>query len=338
MTDNQNSLPSLSVIVPVYNVAQYLEECLDSLFEQTLNNIEIIFIEDCSTDRSLEILERYIREHPVTNKTVRIIKHDENKGVAYSREEGVKSAKGEWIIHCDADDIPDRDMYETLYSKALEKEADMVVCSYKQFGVGIKEINRHQGSGKIPTQEMLGRIAGSATPPLHGALWNKLIKRDLYSRVKFPENVSFCEDVAVLFQILIQNPSIHIEILPEMLYKYRIREGSLVKKNDQQRIGELERLIIFMESLGDNEGNIVADALAAKIITLIYRIFLNGGLNKENLKKYQSYQTKIDYNKELMKLEKLSLSNALKGNLYIAQLISSGVVAAKRVFKVLKKL
>ena len=236
----------VSVIVPVYNVEQYLEECLESLLNQTLDNIELIFVEDCSTDKSLDVLENYIRAHQVDGKTIKIIKHKENKGVSFTREEGVKEAQGEWIIHCDADDIPDRNMYEKLYMKALESGSDIVVCSYRQFGEGMHDINRYQGEGRIESKEMLGRIAGAELPPLHGALWNKLIKKDLWTDIVFPKNVSFCEDSAALFQILSKYPDIRIDLYAEMLYAYRIREGSLVKKKDKKRIEELERLIKFI--------------------------------------------------------------------------------------------
>ena len=334
MSPKQAVCPLVSVIVPVYNVEQYLEECLESLLNQTLENIELIFIDDCSTDKSLDILENSIKTHEGKGKIIKIIKHRENKGVSFTREEGVKNAQGEWIIHCDADDIPERDMYEKLYRKAQASGSDIVVCSYRQFGDGMLDISRHQGIGIIESKVMLGRIAGAELPPLHGALWNKLIKKNLWADIVFPKDVSFCEDSVALFQILSKYPHIKIELYPELLYGYRVREGSLVKKKDQKRIEELERLIKFIEEeIDSNEDLTILKSLEAKIVTLLYRMFFIGGTEKGKIIKYRKYLDSISLNKELRFPEKLFLSLTLKEHGLMAKVVQNGINGGKKIIK-----
>lgn len=111
--------PKVSVIIPVYGVERYIEQCARSLFSQTMRDgIEYIFVDDCSPDKSIEILEDILREYPHREPQVKIIRHTENQGIGGTRRTGVKNATGEYIIHCDSDDWVEPDMYEMLYGKA----------------------------------------------------------------------------------------------------------------------------------------------------------------------------------------------------------------------------
>lgn len=123
--------PKVSVIIPVYGVERYIEQCARSLFEQTMQDgIEYIFVDDCSPDKSIEILENVLREYPHRRLQTRIIRHTENQGLGGARKTGMEYATGEYIIHCDSDDWVEPDMYETLYRKATEENADIVGCDY----------------------------------------------------------------------------------------------------------------------------------------------------------------------------------------------------------------
>ena len=113
----------LSVIIPIYNVEQYLRKCLDSVCNQTLEDIEIICINDCSPDNSLEILKEYQKN----DNRIKIIDFKENRGVAAARNEAIKIAKGEYIGFVDGDDWVDLDFYEKLYKKAKEDNVDLVI-------------------------------------------------------------------------------------------------------------------------------------------------------------------------------------------------------------------
>lgn len=120
--------PAVTVIVPVYNVAPYIEKCARSLFEQTLQNLEIIFVDDCSLDNSVEIIRHTLSDYPSRQPLTRIVKMPVNSGQAAVRRQGILEATGDYIIHCDGDDWVDASLYESLYNLAIEKGADIAVC------------------------------------------------------------------------------------------------------------------------------------------------------------------------------------------------------------------
>lgn len=120
-------MPKVSVIIPVYNTEKYLEKCLESVCNQTLSDIEIICINDCSTDNSLEILNRYVAD----DERIKIINFPENRGAAAARNAGIDVATGEYIGFVDSDDYPDLDFYEKLHNRAKETGADVAKGNYK---------------------------------------------------------------------------------------------------------------------------------------------------------------------------------------------------------------
>lgn len=129
-------MPKISVIIPVYNTEKYLRKCLDSVCNQTLSDIEIICINDCSQDNSFEIL----KEYSLKDKRIRLIDFKENKGAAAARNKGIEEANGEYIGFVDSDDFIDLDFYEKLYNKAIETEADCVKGQYKDSETGFVDI------------------------------------------------------------------------------------------------------------------------------------------------------------------------------------------------------
>lgn len=118
----------VSVVIPVYNAEPYIERCIRSLYEQTLDSIEYIFVNDCSPDNSIEVLKRLMAEYPERAKSTIILQHEKNTGQSGARRDGMKIASGEYIIHCDADDWVDLDMYESMYCKAKEDDVEAVCC------------------------------------------------------------------------------------------------------------------------------------------------------------------------------------------------------------------
>lgn len=122
-----NNSPSITVIIPVYNVSRYIEKCARSVFEQKLNNIEILFVDDCSPDNSVEIIKRTLEEYPNRKANTRIIPMPANAGQSGVRRQGIIEATGDYIIHLDGDDWVDNDYYITLYNTALQTNADIVI-------------------------------------------------------------------------------------------------------------------------------------------------------------------------------------------------------------------
>ena len=120
----------ISVIVPIYNVKLYIERCVRSLMEQTLENIEFIFVNDCTPDDSMDILHYVLEEYPKRREQIKIIEHETNRGISAVRNTGLKNATGQYIIYCDSDDWVEKNMYEKLLVKALETSADIVGCDF----------------------------------------------------------------------------------------------------------------------------------------------------------------------------------------------------------------
>lgn len=121
-------MPKVSVIIPVYGVEKYIERCARSLFEQTLDDIEFIFINDCTPDNSINVLETTLSEYPNRKHQVRIINQPRNMGAAQARKDGILAADGEYVIQCDSDDWVDPNMYFDMLKQAETTGADLVMC------------------------------------------------------------------------------------------------------------------------------------------------------------------------------------------------------------------
>lgn len=168
-------IPCVSVIVPVYNVEPYLHRCLDSLVNQTIKDIEIICINDCSPDNSLDILKKYAEKY----ERVKIIDFEKNQGVSVARNSGMMIAKGEYIGFVDPDDYVDLDYYEKLYKLAKEKNADIAKASIKSA--------EYDGSSRIiygNMNKLILKHKGYFMSFFYTAIYrNKMLKKH---RVKFP--------------------------------------------------------------------------------------------------------------------------------------------------------
>lgn len=181
-------MKKVSVIVPVYNVEEYLPKCLDTLIHQTLEDIEIIVVNDGATDGSAEIIADYAKR---SNKIIAVEK--ENGGLSDARNYGLQFATGEYIGYVDSDDYVELDMYEQLYERAKEKDCDIVECNLRHtysdtedIEIGEKIQNRHQ-------MIMVGR----------SVVWNKIYKRDwlLETGVQFSKGLIY-EDVEFFVKLV----------------------------------------------------------------------------------------------------------------------------------------
>ncbi len=121
----------VSVIIPIYGVEKYIEKCARSLFDQTLkSNVEFIFVNDCTKDDSINILNNVISEYPSRKDQIIVINHDTNKGLATARKTGLSYSSGTYIVNVDSDDYFESDMLESMYNKAEENNAEIVVADY----------------------------------------------------------------------------------------------------------------------------------------------------------------------------------------------------------------
>lgn len=167
----------VSVIIPIYNTEKYLKRCLDSLFKQTLENIQIIFVNDCTPDNSLSIIKQEMDKYPEKKANVNIINHKKNRGLAAARNTGFSLAEGEYIICLDSDDWIEIDMYEKMYNAARKNQADIVICDY---------FTEYPKSNIYCSQQLSGKkeyfLEQILRGKLHNGLCNKLIKK-IYMKI-----------------------------------------------------------------------------------------------------------------------------------------------------------
>jgi glycosyltransferase involved in cell wall biosynthesis len=214
-------LIKISVLIPIYGTEAYIGRCSRSLFEQTIkDNIEFIFRNDCTKDKSMEILQSVINEYPERKKQIKIFNNDKNYGRAFTYNYLLKDATGEYIIYCDSDDWVEHNMYQLMYEKASADNSDMVCSGYyfekknNKKSINFK-INKVYEKQKIQTKFQ-------RDSNLYNVLWNKLIKRDLIKKrnINFYLDTGSCIDISFTFQIWFYSHS--ISIIKEPLYHYNI--------------------------------------------------------------------------------------------------------------------
>lgn len=178
-TSNKNIDPKMSICVPVYNVEKYIERCTRSILEQTLNEIEIIFINDCSPDNSWEILKSVIEEYPQRKDKIKLLENDTNSGPGISRQNCARIANGEYIYFADSDDWLEPNMLERLYELAIESDADIVGC---QVNIVTKTGSRHVSNYRtnFSHEEWISNMIRMPDLTISIALWTRLIRRKIY--------------------------------------------------------------------------------------------------------------------------------------------------------------
>lgn len=183
----------VSVIVPIYNVEKYIKRCVNSLFQQTMKEVEYIFIDDCTPDNSIYILKEELKEYPECN--VKILSHESNRGLPAARNTGLIYASGEYIFHCDSDDWVEPDMLESLYNQAIKKDADIVWCDW-WLSFKYKERYMKQPHYSTPFEALKGILSGC----MKYNVWNKLIKHNLYkeNHINFPSGYGMGEDMTII--------------------------------------------------------------------------------------------------------------------------------------------
>lgn len=193
-------MPKVSVIIPVYNVEKYIEKCARSLFEQTLDDIEYIYINDCSSDNSMRILKEIISEYPDRLSQVTIINHDKNTGQSGARRDGMRIAKGDYIIHCDADDWVDREMYEEMYNAAIASNADTVVCDMV---LEFKGRRVYMGYNSILDDHSLMYDCTAPISVEYCSMCNRMVSSKIYKKHPiYPyEKVNMWDDVGLAIRI-----------------------------------------------------------------------------------------------------------------------------------------
>ena len=218
---DEELVPLFTVVVPVYNVEKYLEKCISSIIGQTYSNIEIILVDDGSTDNSSAMCDRYAEE----DSRVTVI-HQKNTGVSAARNTGIENANGEYIAFIDGDDYISNQMMECLYNRIVSDHSDVAICGYRCVDDMGHELNIATVEDAIVSGAEALRIHYERNT--HGIMaitWNKLYRRRLFEFVRFPEGKR-CEDEAVFYRIL--DLCGKVSILSEHYYYYVQHDDSFM--------------------------------------------------------------------------------------------------------------
>ncbi len=242
------SKPKVSVIVPVYNVEQYIEQCIKSLVNQSLTDIEIVVIDDCGTDASMQIVEKYAK----SDKRIKIIKNDRNSGLSASRNNGIAHSTAPYIMCCDSDDFYDTKMCEQMYNAITKNHADIAMCGTNVIYDADKELKESDDTYYKIKFDGVHDVTDDIVKNCDVSSWNKIFKREILDKydIRYPVGLKY-ED-AYFFAVYMLWAK-KICFVPDKLYNYRRRAGSIMnqtfKKNSNLSIDHLYIAIQIYEYL-----------------------------------------------------------------------------------------
>ena len=210
-----NAMPLVSVCIPIYGVEKYIEKCARSVFEQTYENIEYIFVNDCTKDRSMKILDTVINEYPNKKSNVQIVNHEKNKGLAGARNTAVEHAQGDFLLWVDSDDYIDATTVQKLIGKQSENDADIVVADAYRCYPGYREYASLKSVSD--PKEYLHKVLRDETEHW---LAGKLLRKRLYTdyHIKAREGANMGEDFQVYPQLV--NYANRIDYIEKPFYYY----------------------------------------------------------------------------------------------------------------------
>lgn len=235
----------ISVIIPCYGVESFIGHCAESLMNQTFQDVEFLFVNDCTKDKSMEILRDVLRKHPERAHQVKIIEHNVNKGLPAARNTGLSVANGEYVFHCDGDDWVEPTMLEELYNEAAKSDSDIIWCDYFDT---YKDYDNYKKEPECSDKARI--IASLLSGSMKYNVWNKFVRRSLYveNEISFPESRAMGEDLTMikLFAVATKNG-----YLPKAFYHYvRWNEGAMTQTWSEKKISDLkanvEDLDIFL--------------------------------------------------------------------------------------------
>ena len=316
MSENKNFY--VSIIIPVYNVENYIEKCLNSVLNQGDFNIQVIIVNDGSTDDSHKIIEKYLDLH---ENIVYI--QQENQGLSVARNNGLKYALGEYIMFLDSDDyIEDNSIYK-IYNKSKKDNLDILIFGYRKVFDNIEDkqfdmLNNIFEENKIYTGDLVSQRM--LTGDIKGYCWDKLFKLEYIKNngLEFESNI-YIEDYFPIFKII--HNSKKIGFSKEIVYNYRQREDSISNSKNEKLLRDfmlsVDNVIAYIKKYNINFDKECIDAYKIESFNFILSIFYE--LNKISSSKmynkfyddiYKSYQVNLKtvlVNKYINKKTKLAI-------------------------------
>ena len=274
--------PKISVIVPVYNIEMELQRCLVSIMFQSFKDIEIIVIDDGSTDRSLRMCKCFQEN----DERIRVF-HTKNHGLSHARNLGLSKARGEYIVFVDGDDNVDPEFLKELFTAATENDADIAICGYiNSYDMDFSVVCPRKSeilSGEDAAIRLLTKQKN-----LEILAWNKLYKKSLFRGIKYPVG-EICEDNFTTYKLLARAKKVFY--VPEPLYIYERRDNSIsFKMKDLKRDKLRERVAKESEKYFEKNARLKFAATEARLLSYFKFIdhALAGRINKKYFEKYRA--------------------------------------------------
>lgn len=251
----------ISIVIPIYNNAEYIVRCLQSLIVQDLNDVEVLCIDDGSTDDSIQRLNSFL-DNLDSKPHIKLLKNDVNKGVSYTRNRGINESNGEYVIFVDSDDYVSPDYISTLKRVIYEEGPDVIIFDFLEYKKNGEVIQHVTECSECKESVIIGLFLNK----LHNHLANKLFKRSLYldNNITFPFDLKLFEDKAVCFRLIYYSKC--IKIINRFLYFYdRTNENSLTSKKYKSLIPSSVKAIAIIDSFF--EGKVMSDDLTDAILS-----------------------------------------------------------------------
>lgn len=258
----------VSVIVPVYNAEKYFRTCLDSLSAQTLDNIEVIIINDGSIDGSLEIANEFASNYPWFK-----VHSTQNKGVSHARNYGITKACGEYVAFVDSDDSIEPDYCRAMYEKAIRDNNDLVVCQFDRITLSNGELTHlFSKTPLFDADNFLMTDRRDLFSSISVGPWNKLIKKELLDKLEFPEEIHYAEDQ--IFAVKAFCYAKNIGTVKQVLYHYYYEiHGGITSGFGDERLDwvkGMEHLSSFVRD--DKSGYALKDEIAFFMLSKSMRL------------------------------------------------------------------
>lgn len=283
-------MPKISVIVPIYKTEKYIERCAVSLFEQTLGNIEFLFIDDCSPDNSLELLSRIIDKYRLrieeNGSVVRIMRMSTNSGQAAVRRHGIIHATGDYIIHCDSDDWVDTNLYESLYNKAIETCAEVVMFPVTEEW-GNYSFVRDLGDLGNSCQNVLKNWYKNCVQMY---TFNKLVKASVYkdNNILPYEGINMWEDNGLMLRVFYYAKGL-VQINDATYHYFRGNENATTHAYGSKAVGQMIKCAGLLYDFFKNKPDFKEYENTALAVKLFARINLVTTTFTGLKKYYQTY-------------------------------------------------
>lgn len=235
-------MKKVSVIIPMYNVEKVMDRSVQSLFSQTLTDFEVVFVDDCSSDNTGEELRHIISGYNRTDIDLKIIRHEQNKGVAAARNTGLDNASGEYVYYLDSDDYFDSDTLELLYGRAKDADADIVGCDWL---LSFENNARHMVQPEVKTgSEAFEKMCNGV---MRWNLWLFMVRRSLYedNGFRFIPQVNMGEDMMVMMKILLNAGT--VSMIHRPLYHYIQTNSNAMTKNFAAYRGQVSENVAEVE-------------------------------------------------------------------------------------------